>query len=118
MRYVRAYFFVNEQALPLLNIKISITKWKLHFVSCNFGLKSNFKFCNHVFDFRSNCTQISALSVLNLYDIFLGFVKLRYSTISQTVPKVHIRIRARQNHNIDVLVNIKDETIRLTTNPE
>ena len=35
-------FFVNKLALaPLVDFKMNVIKWKLHFVSCNFGLKSN-----------------------------------------------------------------------------
>ena len=34
-------YFVNKLALPLVNFKMNVIKWKLHFVSCNFGLKSN-----------------------------------------------------------------------------
>ena len=34
--------FVNKLALaPLVDFKMNVIKWKLHFVSCNFGLKSN-----------------------------------------------------------------------------
>ena len=34
-------FFVNKLTLPLVGFKMNVIKWKLHFVSCNFGLKSN-----------------------------------------------------------------------------
>ena len=34
-------FFVNKLTLPLVDFKMNVIKWKLHFVSCNFGLKSN-----------------------------------------------------------------------------
>ena len=34
-------FFVNKLALPLVDFKTNVIKWKLHFVSRNFGLKSN-----------------------------------------------------------------------------
>ena len=34
-------YFVNKLALPLVDFKMNVIKWKLHFVSCNFGLKSN-----------------------------------------------------------------------------
>ena len=34
-------FFINKLALPLVDFKMNVIKWKLHFVSCNFGLKSN-----------------------------------------------------------------------------
>ena len=34
-------YFVNKLALPLVDSKTNVIKWKLHFVSCNFGLKSN-----------------------------------------------------------------------------
>ena len=33
--------FVNKLALPLVDFKMNVIKWKLQFVSCNFGLKSN-----------------------------------------------------------------------------
>ena len=36
-------YFVNKLALPLVDFKMNIIKWKLHFVSCNFGLKSNLR---------------------------------------------------------------------------
>ena len=32
-------FFVNKLTLPLVDFKMNVIKWKLHFVSCNFGLK-------------------------------------------------------------------------------
>ena len=32
-------FFVNKLALPLVDFKMNVIKWKFHFVSCNFGLK-------------------------------------------------------------------------------
>ena len=39
---ISGVFFVNKLALPLVDFKTNIMKWKLHFVSCNFfGLKSN-----------------------------------------------------------------------------
>ena len=58
---------VNKLVLSLVDFKMNIIKWILHFVSCNFGLKSNLwlqialrfavvRFCNHAFDFRPNCT--------------------------------------------------------------
>ena len=34
-------YFVNKLTLPLVDFKMNVIKWKLHFVSCNFGLKSN-----------------------------------------------------------------------------
>ena len=34
-------YFVNKLALPFVDFKMNVIKWKLHFVSCNFGLKSN-----------------------------------------------------------------------------
>ena len=34
-------YFVNKLALPLVDFKMNVINWKLHFVSCNFGLKSN-----------------------------------------------------------------------------
>ena len=34
-------FFVNNLASPLADFKTNVIKWKLHFLSCNFGLKSN-----------------------------------------------------------------------------
>ena len=34
-------YFVNKLALPLVDFKMNVIKWKLHFVSYNFGLKSN-----------------------------------------------------------------------------
>ena len=34
-------YFVNKLAFPLVDFKMNVIKWKLHFVSCNFGLKSN-----------------------------------------------------------------------------
>ena len=34
-------FSVNKLALLLVDFKMNVVKWKLHFVSCNFGLKSN-----------------------------------------------------------------------------
>ena len=34
-------FFVNKLTLLLVDFKMNVIKWKLHFVSCNFGLKSN-----------------------------------------------------------------------------
>ena len=34
-------FFVNKLALPLVDFKTNVIKCKLHFVSCNFGPKSN-----------------------------------------------------------------------------
>ena len=30
-------YFVNKLALPLVDFKMNVIKWKLHFVSCNFG---------------------------------------------------------------------------------
>ena len=71
-----------------------------------------FKMLNMTFNYST------VLLYIILYDLVLGCVKLRYSIINQTTPKVHIIIKARQNYNTDVLVNIKDETMRLTTNPE
>ena len=35
--------FVNKLTLPLVDFKMNVIKWKLHFVSCNFGLKSNLR---------------------------------------------------------------------------
>ena len=34
-------YFANKLTLPLVDFKMNVIKWKLHFVSCNFGLKSN-----------------------------------------------------------------------------
>ena len=34
-------YFVNKLALPLVDFKMNVMKRKLHFVSWNFGLKSN-----------------------------------------------------------------------------
>ena len=34
-------YFVNKLTLPLVDFKMNVRKWILHFVSCNFGLKSN-----------------------------------------------------------------------------
>ena len=34
-------YFANNLTLPLVDFKMNVIKWKLHFVSCNFGLKSN-----------------------------------------------------------------------------
>ena len=33
--------FVNKLAMPLVDFKTNVIKWKFHFVSCNFDLKSN-----------------------------------------------------------------------------
>ena len=33
--------FVNKLELPLVDFKTNVIKWKSHFVSCNFGPKSN-----------------------------------------------------------------------------
>ena len=33
-------YFVNRLTLPLVDFKMNVIKWKLHFVSWNFGLKS------------------------------------------------------------------------------
>ena len=33
-------FFVNKLALPLVDFKMNVIKWKLHFVSWHFGLKT------------------------------------------------------------------------------
>ena len=35
------FFIINKPALPLVDFKMNVIKWKLHFVSYNFGLKSN-----------------------------------------------------------------------------
>ena len=34
-------YFVNKLTCPLVEFKMNVIKWELHFVSCNFGLKSN-----------------------------------------------------------------------------
>ena len=36
-------YFANKLTLSLVvvDFKMNVIKWKLHFVSCNFGLKSN-----------------------------------------------------------------------------
>ena len=57
--------FVNKLTLLLVDFKMNVIKWKLHFVSCNFGLK----FCNHAFDFRPNCTPLSGIP-LNSYCVY------------------------------------------------
>ena len=38
MVQVRACFLVNKLALLLVDFKTNVMKWKLHSVSCNFGL--------------------------------------------------------------------------------
>ena len=75
-------FFVNKPALPLVDFKSNVIKWKLHFVSCNFGLKSNLwlqitlplfavvRVCHHAFDFIPNCTPLSAITIINCFIIF------------------------------------------------
>ena len=60
-------FFVNKLALaPLVDFKMNVIKWKLHFVSCNFG-EIKLVITNHAFDFRSNCTPLSAITIINHY---------------------------------------------------
>ena len=65
-------FCLHVAMMPLVDFKMNVIKWKLHFVSCNFGLKSNsrfavVRFCNHAFDFRPNCTPVlvSAITIIN-----------------------------------------------------
>ena len=55
----------RREVYLVLDFKMNVIKWKLHFVSCNFGLKSNLwlQICNHAFDFRPNCTPLSAITI-------------------------------------------------------
>ena len=43
---IKSYYFISPDIMsrpfmPLVDFKMNVIKWKLHFVSCNFSLKSN-----------------------------------------------------------------------------
>ena len=74
--------FVNKLALPLVDFKMNVIKWKLHCnkveiarrailarnQTCDYKSHSRFavvRFCNHAFDFRPNCTPLTAITIIN-----------------------------------------------------
>jgi hypothetical protein len=76
---------------------MNIIKWKLNFVSCNFGLKSNLwlqialplrgrAICNHAFDFSPNCTPLSSITIMNRWLTPLMLLTLRTRATSGRPP--------------------------------